>query len=738
MASRETVLNALRGEIAPVQRSPAYLLGIALAAVIMLLLPLLYLALVAGAAYGVYYHATHNVWLLDAVGGGRGRIYVALVAYIGPLLVGGVLVLFMIKPLFARSLPSPGSLALKRDEQPLLFDYVDRLCEIVRAPQPRSIHVDCSVNASASLGSGLRNLFRRDLRLTVGLPLVSGLTLSELTGVLAHEFGHFSQGVGMRFTAIIGGVQNWFDRVIHERDEWDQWLLEVHERYDFWYVALFSFATRFCVWVSRLILRLLSLVGALFVGFLSRRMEFDADRYEIRVGGSQTFVSTTNKLGQLGFAARMVEYRLDEFWRNRILPDDYPALIRSEYDQFSAKARDEIQELLGGQRGGWFDTHPPDRQRIHAAERQAEPGIIELKASASVLFTHFGQLCRRVTFLYFKAMLGDEVDRRNLKPTRELRAEADAAQAESAAVEVYLGHAPCPTRPLLPETDGVPAPAAPKKTLAVLREAHRRVSGARQKVEKAYARYDQAVRRRVHAAVAETCIKAKVVLDPKDFDLSAWTSAAVVDAQRKASYERSLAEKVIVAYEKVARKRLASALQLLNVPEVQQRVQGAEHLLAEAKRLLTALVALREVFAEIVDFRTNVLELMAALQVLSKNAENGTMQSICNARMDHLRAFLKQVRESMRSEPYPFPHARANMTIGQYLLELPPSENDLGLFLNALGTFEDNLYALYDRAIRRLATIATAVETAVGLEPSKRATDVRAVDPEAERSKLPI
>jgi hypothetical protein len=46
-------------------------------------------------------------------------------------------------------------------------------------------------------------VFKKDLVLTIGLPLVAGLSVREFGGVLAHEFGHFAQGGGMRLTALV-------------------------------------------------------------------------------------------------------------------------------------------------------------------------------------------------------------------------------------------------------------------------------------------------------------------------------------------------------------------------------------------------------------------------------------------------------------------------------------------------------------------------------------------------------
>jgi hypothetical protein len=65
-------------------------------------------------------------------------------------------------------------------------------------------------------------MFGNDLVLTIGMPLVAGMSLRQFAGVLAHEFGHFSQGAGMRLSFIIRSINLWFMRVVYERDDWDE------------------------------------------------------------------------------------------------------------------------------------------------------------------------------------------------------------------------------------------------------------------------------------------------------------------------------------------------------------------------------------------------------------------------------------------------------------------------------------------------------------------------------------
>ncbi|MHC4610283.1 MAG: M48 family metallopeptidase, partial [Planctomycetota bacterium] len=219
--SPERITEVFEGPVKRPWTSPLYLLGLLVVATAMVLLPLIYLGLIAGVGYGIYYHATENITIVEGAGGIRGRLLV----YIAPLVIGPVALLFMVKPLFARQARKEKRLSLVRNNEPVLFTFVDRLCEAVGAPKPRRIDVDCDINASAAFRRGWLSMFGRDLALTIGVPLAAGLTLRQLAGVLAHEFGHFTQGVAMRLTYVIHSVDAWFARVVYERDAWDEMLI---------------------------------------------------------------------------------------------------------------------------------------------------------------------------------------------------------------------------------------------------------------------------------------------------------------------------------------------------------------------------------------------------------------------------------------------------------------------------------------------------------------------------------
>jgi hypothetical protein len=134
-----TDLYTLSGSLAPTRLSWAYRAGLVVVTIAMLALPLVYLALIGLAGYGVWWHVTANSWIMDGRGGGVWRLLV----YLGPAVAGCVLVFFMVKPVLARPARRVDPVDIPPDAEPELFRFVTRICEQVRAPAPSRIQVDC-------------------------------------------------------------------------------------------------------------------------------------------------------------------------------------------------------------------------------------------------------------------------------------------------------------------------------------------------------------------------------------------------------------------------------------------------------------------------------------------------------------------------------------------------------------------------------------------------------------------
>ena len=404
--STPELLALFGGPVPRTRVSLFYRLGLLVVTVAMLLLPVFYLALIVTVAWGVWFWATHFSFLLASGGGGVRLWLIKLLLYVTPLFAGMILVFFMVKPLFARRPKGAQPLALNPGAEPMLFAFTAKICETVGAPFPKRVDLDCNLNAAASFRRGLWSLFGHDLVLTIGLPLVAGLNITQFAGVLAHEFGHFTQGFGMRLTYIIRSVNAWFARVVYERDAWDVMLEEWADTED-GRIAFLVGCARFAVWCSRLVLKLLMYIGHGIGCFMLRQMEFDADSYEVKVAGSTAFEEAMRRFHVLGHVTEMSYKQMRVGWnQSRELPDNLPAYLLSLDQTLHDSQRTQIEDRMGLEATGLFDTHPSNGDRIRAARRAADSGIFRCDLPATTLFNNFDVPAKQVTMLHYDDDLG--------------------------------------------------------------------------------------------------------------------------------------------------------------------------------------------------------------------------------------------------------------------------------------------------------------------------------------------
>jgi Zn-dependent protease with chaperone function len=417
----QAILDAFEGETLPVRTTLGYRLAILLVAGVMLLLPVLYVGFIGGVAFLVYYHATANLGAIKSLRNAWAMIFL----YAGPLIAGVTLLFFMIKPLFAGHSKARGLKALEFGREPLLFALVSRVARALRAPEPKEIILDCQVNASAGFGSFLGGLVGRNLVLTIGLPLLAGLNVQQLAGVIAHELGHFSQGTAMRLSYLVRSVNLWFARVVYERDDWDETLVKWSEESD--RLALIFLLARLCVWLSRWLLWVLMLIGHAVSCFLLRHMEYDADRREIRVAGSKAFEATSRQMAILALAEDICFHMAAHSWyHGHRLPDDLCALLMSLAERMPPELRRRLEKSLRQTKTGLFDTHPAHGERVANAKREKAPGIFHLDWPARELFADFPKLSRTITLDFYRLVFSKRIRRDDLVPSATLLSVGEA------------------------------------------------------------------------------------------------------------------------------------------------------------------------------------------------------------------------------------------------------------------------------------------------------------------------
>lgn len=711
-----------RESIPAVRPSLGYRLAILVVAFLMILLPLLYLAIIAGVGYGIWYHAVNHTAILTggatgARAGGKVLIF-ALMVYATPIIAGVIMILFMLKPLFARTIDNSGRRSLKKEEEPLLFDFVSRICEAVGSPKPRRIDIDCDVNASAGFRNGYWSFLGNDLVLTVGMPLAAGMTMRQFGGVLAHEFGHFSQGAGMRLSFVIRGVNFWFIRIVYERDQWDEKLKSLAGTEDFRIGWIFQFA-RFCVWLNRKLLWCLMMVGHFFSGVLMRQMEFDADRYEARFGGSKTFASTARQLMVLNLSNNAAISDLGDFYREGRLGDDLPKLIRHRADQMPADVHKKIDQEIKDSRTGLFDTHPADSARIANANRENTEGIFRLELPAAELFKDFDKSCRAVTWDFYKEIFGKELKKADLHPVEGLlerqKTEIDTHEAlgrfHQARVSLY--------RPVTGLPEVAKKVTDPQTVIQALKDARSLQLELVEDFAKAWKKYDDADTRLIETKLAKSLLAIDLPIEPNDFSIPLANSKQVEVAQRKAVERQDKVLPRVTRFEEAFGTRFTSALRLAQTPALSAILSEKNITPGEVKKLVELVSTVYQMLPRFLELRDNRFMLQILSGKTDANKDNSKLPTRFRKTVREMYEAISALDSAFLSFDYPFDHAQENITVAGFLLKQLPEPEDPGEVYQACEMLVERLPRFQARILGRLCIIAEAVETELGMEPLK-------------------
>ena len=713
------ILAAFRGEIEPVRPTLLYRLGLLVVALAMLMLPLIYLGLIAAAALATLYHATHSHVIFRNIGGSGGGAKAAVLLYVGPIIAGGALVVFMVKPLFARSV-KPGKIkALDPSKNALLFAFVDGVCRSVGARTPGRIIVDCEVNASASFSRGPLALWSNDLTLTIGLPLVAGLDLRQFSGVLAHEFGHFSQGAGMRLTNIIRAVNYWFARLVYERDDWDAGLERLSASGG--WLSIVGGLARLAIWLLRRVLWALMMVGHAISCFMLRQMEYDADRYETRMVGPEVFAETSRRLAVLGLAAQGAHADLAACWKENRLADDLTRLIAANVSQIPDEIRDRVVHAVETRKTGWLDTHPADADRIASSRADRSPGIFRLGGPATDLFRDFDALSRAVTRQYYRQVLGHAVPSEALTSVDEVVRGQEAVAEGNRGLDRFVLGAFDATRPFTLPAALPSIPDDPKAEAKQLVRVRHALVAARAPYTEALGRRREAIGRLVEVQAAADLLKAGFKgVKGAEFNLGQGrVSLPEAEAARQGQEAALLAlDPEFEAFEEQIVARLRLGLGLLQSPAIDRRMPAADDWRSEAKALYPSAVHVAgRALPALVSLIAARGSLERSLGLLKGNEEN---QSYINgvlrgSRRVHER--LVELRARLGDAVlYPFHHGEGAVGLARHALPptLPGHEEVVPLY-EVSGEAIDRVLTLHCRLLGRLALAVMEVEGCLGL-----------------------
>lgn len=431
--SIKQIEQAFRGELPTNSLGLGYRIALFSCALALLVIPLSYCALTLATGYLTYLFATTQVdYLIKApvlVNGGL---------YIGTTFAGSVLFIFLLRP-FLPSVKTQGEeLILNPSNEKVFVELVHRVCDAVSAPYPKEIRISTDVNASASFQSGLLNHLQHNLVLVIGTPLLAGLSVNQLAGILAHEFGHFNQRSAMRSQQLIWTINNWLYTAANNQDGWNDALGSISTRSNNPIISLAVIMAKMMITITGFVLYVFMYLAVGLSCWLSRQMEFDADSYQISLSGSREFKTTFSQLIKCDYAMqRTFEGCFGSDQPG--LPNNLTPLFSQYLHNTPKDIEKSISDSLSSGKSSWWDTHPSNHERIEKANTSSVKGIFSCNFPASMLFRDLEGLGKSTTALFYRER-GYYPDKNELYDTNELIEQAKGeCQAEDALLSYFNG-----------------------------------------------------------------------------------------------------------------------------------------------------------------------------------------------------------------------------------------------------------------------------------------------------------
>ena len=389
--------------IKPTTLTRDYQKSFAVALATSLVSPLIYVGLIVLSVWALVWYFTSGHGLL--FGGiewhGKFLLFLGISSWVVPAVAGSVLILFLLYPLWPQG-KAPKPYVLDRKKHARFYKLIEKMTTSIGVPAPQFIEVIPDMNAAAGPVHGMASLAKGELKLIIGMSLVMGTSVQQFMGVLAHEFGHFSQRSSMMAYIWINTVNHWLWQCGYGQDAWTERLERWQEQFENEIAQVSLFVTEWLLQLVRLLFQNLYKLNVRLTHPMSQQMEFDADLYEARVVGSAQFRAGTLALRRMGHAWSLASrttfqglHEQDKMLRN------LPAAAREIAGGFSPVLMKKIEDDLQVEETRYWDTHPADLERIANAENAGESGILHCELPASVLFSEVEKLCETATLNWY-------------------------------------------------------------------------------------------------------------------------------------------------------------------------------------------------------------------------------------------------------------------------------------------------------------------------------------------------
>lgn len=240
---------------------------------------------------------------LLAIGTGVGLVYLAvkfirlhpsffsIMVGAGTIIASFYIIYFMVKFLFSKNKNDLSHLTeIDIKNEPELFKIIQELVNEIGTDFPKKVYLSPDVNASVFYDSSFWSMIlpiKKNLH--IGLGLVNSVTVSELKGILAHEFGHFSQK-SMKVGSYVYNVNKVIHNMLFENESYENAISKTANKSGYFALLLYI-SVGFNQMAKYILQAMYKIVNINYMG-LSREMEFHADEIAANIVGSKPMIDS--------------------------------------------------------------------------------------------------------------------------------------------------------------------------------------------------------------------------------------------------------------------------------------------------------------------------------------------------------------------------------------------------------------------------------------------------------------
>ncbi len=362
--------------------------------------------------------------------------------YALPLCLMVLISVLLARPFLGRLTQTEAPYKLSPEKEPLLFALIHEICERGGIRPPMEIQLNCRVNLALQSKAGWSGLISKETVLTIGLPLIAGLTLRQFAGVLAHELGHYRETKDPRVSFLIYRVNRWLYRRSHEADS-----VEVRAR-----MALQKPKHNP---IQKLILLVSAGSRYVFTGLLwiakrisfkrLRDQEFMADDFQSQIAGTDEFRNTTLKMHLMHLAYDQVLEEVAKSSGDRGLPENFPGLVITRANKLKSDGQGALKEQLTRKTTQIQGLHPADSERIQRIESNPRERIMIGNGNVASVFENFDASCRTASTRLYNELLNKRITQSQLIANAQFDPDTARSHPQYSQLNDYFLNLFCPS-----------------------------------------------------------------------------------------------------------------------------------------------------------------------------------------------------------------------------------------------------------------------------------------------------